>query len=127
LYLNINIFIKIHKPTTTSQRFKKSTFLTKFPRIKKFFKIFLKNNSGRNNSGCITILSKGVRRKINTTPVVRPLIWDKNLSVIVSILRNKKKLISVSKHITGSFSIKPLVLGSFINQKTFSSNLSNSF
>lgn len=127
IVLIINIFTKIHKPTTSTQRFKKSTFLINFLKIKKFFKIFLKNNSGRNNSGRITILSKGIRKKINSTPIIKPLTWDKYLSVIVSIIRNKKKLITINKHISGSFSAKPLIVGNFINQKTFSSNLPNNF
>ena len=49
-----------------------------------------------------------MRRKINTTPIIKPLTWDRNLSVITSIIRNKKKLIALNKHITGSFSAKPM-------------------
>ena len=122
-----NIFTKIHKPTSPSQRFKKSSFLIKSPKIFKYFKVFLKNFSGRNNSGTVTITSKGRSFKKNVTPIVRPIIFDKRLSVLISIFRRKKKCIAMHKHITGSFSIRPLVFGSKINHKNFSSNLPQKF
>lgn len=49
------------------------------------------------------------------------------MSIIVSIIRNKKKLITLNKHTTGSFSIKPSILGNYIKQKLFTSCLPSSF
>ena len=43
--------------------------------------------------------------------------------IVTSIFRNKKKLLTLNKHLTGSFSIKPLISGVSIGQQTFSSNL----
>ena len=122
-----NIFTKVHKPTTPSQRFKKTLFLFKFIKIKKFFKIFLKNNAGRNNAGRITVFSKGIKKKINSIPLISPFLGDNKLSVITTILRNKKKLMAVARHNTGSFSDKPLISGMLIGQYIFSSNLPQNF
>jgi len=58
---------------------------------------------------------------------VNPVTWDKHLSSTVSIFRAKKKLITLNKHITGSFSIKPLILGVSLGQLTFTSNLPKKF
>lgn len=122
-----NIFIKVHKPTSSTQRFKKSIFLIKFTKISKVFKNFYKNNAGRNNSGRITVFSKGIKNTTITIPLSKPFLWDRCLSVVVSIIRSKKKLISLHKHTTGSFSIKPFIFGMYINQKMFSSNLPQNF
>lgn len=126
-YLCIYIFIKICKPTTQTQRFKKTTFLLKFKNFIKFFKFFNKNNAGRNNIGGITVFSKGLKKKTTSLPLLKPSLWDKNNRVIVSLIRNKKKLFSINKHITGSVSIHPYIDGTFIGQKTFSSNLPKNF
>lgn len=91
--------------------------------MKKFFKFFIKNSSGRNNQGCITVYSKGLKKKSNTTPFIILTRWDKYLSVMISIFRNKKKLFTLNKHINGSFSIRPYIDGVTIGQKTFFSNL----
>jgi ribosomal protein L2 len=53
------MFLKKYKPTTSTLRFKK--FFFKFfilDKIKKLSTIF-KNNAGRNNTGKITVLTKG--------------------------------------------------------------------
>jgi hypothetical protein len=63
----VYIFSKIQKPKTPTQRFKKSNFLIKFIKIKKYFRFFLKNNSGRNNNGKITVFSKGLKKKTYST------------------------------------------------------------
>lgn len=123
----IYIFIKICKPTTSTQRFKKTTYLTKFKNFFKFFKIFYKNNAGRNNFGAITVFSKGLKKKRSSIVTNKPIIWDKNLSVVVSIFRNQKKLKILNKHLSGSISTVPLISGVFINQKIFSSNLPKNF
>ena len=101
--------------------------MIKYPRISKFFKIFVKNNSGRNNSGRVTVFSKGSKTSNCITSAFRPFTWDRYLSVVVSIIRSKKKIVSLNKHISGSFSIKPMVLGMFLNQKTFVSTLPQNF
>lgn len=46
---------------------------------------------------------------------------------MVGITRNKKKLISLVKHHTGSFSVRPFVSGSYIGQFVFSSNLPSNY
>ena len=60
-------------------------------------------------------------------PTTYPTRWDDKLITVVSIIRNKKKLSMICKHITGSLSIRPFVLGVSIGQKTFSSNLPKKF
>jgi large subunit ribosomal protein L2 len=45
----------------------------------------------------------------------------------VSFYRSKKKIMTINKHISGSFSVKPLVLGMFLGQKLFTSNLPQNF
>ncbi len=97
--------------------------MLKFSRFKKFFKVFYKNKSGRNNTGCITVYSKGTKKKYNTIPIIKPSVWDRQLAMLVSIVRCKKKLISLLRHHTGSFSIRPLTSGSYVGQFVFSSNL----
>lgn len=46
---------------------------------------------------------------------------------MAGVIRNKKKLISLIKHSTGSFSIKPFVSGLYVGQFVFSSNLPQNF
>jgi hypothetical protein len=46
---------------------------------------------------------------------------------VAGVIRNKKKLISLIKHSTGSFSIKPFVSGLYVGQFVFSSNLPQNF
>ena len=75
----------------------------------------------------MTVFSKGRRNKFNTIPIVKPTTWDRHISILVSITRNKNKYVSVNKHITGSLSIRPLVLGAKINQCVFSSTLPQKF
>lgn len=99
----------------------------KFSKFKKFFKVFYKNKSGRNNTGCITVYSKGIKKKYNTIPTIKPIKWDKQLSLLVGIIRNKKKLISIIRHHTGSFSVKPSISGSYVGQFIFSSNLPSNY
>lgn len=125
--LLINIFTKIHKPTTPTQRFKKTTFLLKFPKINKIFKFFFRNNAGRNNTGAVTMYSKGAKKKINTIVLTKPSLWDARASVFTTLIRNKKKLLATTKHITGSFSVKPFISGMFTGQYMFSSNLPQNF
>jgi hypothetical protein len=59
------VYIKTFKPITNTLRFKKSMFLIKFKKIFKSFKFFTKNNAGRNNSGIITLYSKGSKKRKN--------------------------------------------------------------
>jgi ribosomal protein L2 len=119
------VYIKTYKPTTNTLRFKKSIFLLKFKNFFKKFKIFTKNNSGRNNSGIITVYSKCSRKKKNNT--IKFSIWDKYLYRVVSFVRNKKKLLSLCKHSTGSLSMVPNISGVNINQCVFSSVLPKKF
>lgn len=71
--------------------------------------------------------SKGTKKKINTTSPIKPSLWDTRPSVFTTVIRNKKKLLSITKHITGSFSIKPFVSGMVVGQYVFSSNLPQNF
>lgn len=127
LLFNIYIFIKFYKPTTSVQRFRKSTFLIKFKKLKSLFRFFLPNNAGRNNNGLVTVLSKSKKKKILSINSFRNNRWDSGLTNTVSIFRNKKKLLVLNKHITGSFSIRPLTQGTYLNQITFLSNLPKNF
>jgi hypothetical protein len=47
--------------------------------------------------------------------------------MVVSLFRNKKKITTVNKHISGSFSVKPFISGMYLGQKIFSSNLPQNF
>ena len=116
------VYIKTYKPTTSTLRFKKSIFLIKFKKIFKFFKIFTKNNAGRNNSGIITLYSKGNKKNKNIN-LTKFGVWDKYLYRVISFFRNKKKLISLCKHTSGSLSLVPAISGVFINQCTFTTIL----
>lgn len=75
----------------------------------------------------MTVFSKGRKNKFNTVPIIKPTVWDKYISVLVSIVRNKNKYISINKHTTGSLSVRPLVFGVKINQAVFTSNLPQKF
>ena len=119
------MYIKTYKPVTNTLRFKKSIFILKFKNFFKKFKIFTKNNSGRNNSGIITIYSKCKRKKKLST--IKFNIWDKYIYRVVSFIRSKKKIISLCKHTTGSLSMVPNILGVSINQRVFSSILPKKF
>lgn len=46
---------------------------------------------------------------------------------MTTLFKNKKKLISIVKHSTGSFSIKPFISGMSVGQYMFSSNLPQNF
>lgn len=69
------------------------------------------------------MFSKGIKKKYNSIPQRYPLVWDKKLFIVTSFFRNKKKIFTVHKHISGSFSVKPLILGVYLGQKIFASNL----
>jgi ribosomal protein L2 len=116
------VYIKSFKPTTNTLRFKKSIFLLKFKKIFKIFKIFNKNNAGRNNSGILTIYSKGLKKK-RSFSVGAFNVWDKYLYKTISFFRNKNKILSMCKHTTGSLSILPNISGVNINQCNFSTIL----
>jgi large subunit ribosomal protein L2 len=122
-----HIFIKTIIAKTPSQRFKKTIFLLKYPNLQKPFKYYNKNKAGRNNVGRITIYSKGFKTKQNTIPLTYPSVWDNRLSLIVSIFRNKKKLFTLNKHLSGSLSVKPLISGTNVGQFIFSSNLPTNY
>ena len=90
----------------------------------KFFKVFFKNNSGRNNQGNITILSKG--RKIKKSSIFLKINiskLDKSIFCITSIFRSKNRVFCFNKHILGSISIRPYIEGTDVGQKNFNSNL----
>ena len=126
LCLIFNIFIKKFRPLTSSQRFKKGSFLLKFDRFKKFFKLFCKNKAGRNNQGVVTTLSKGLKRKRNSS-FIGVTRWDSRFFVHMAIIRSGKKLISINKHICGSLSIQPYINGMLIGQYSSFSNLPQKF
>ena len=121
------IFIQKCKAITNTQRFKKSLFKFKFQKISKIFKYFFKNNAGRNNQGKLTLFSKGTKLKKNSILLHNINLWDQNTTIVKSIFRNKKKLYSLNKHLTGSFSIKPYICGVKLGQKLFFSNLPKKF
>lgn len=101
--------------------------MLKFKKIKKFFKFFTKNSAGRNNTGTITVFSKGLKKKTTTVVSLKPIIWDTNVNTVISIFRNKKKLFTINRHLTGSLSLYPYINGVSLNQKIFSSNLPKNF
>ena len=55
------------------------------------------------------------------------LLWDISLSTSISIIRGKKKLLSLNRHPIGSFSTKPYVRGMELGQYIFSSCLPKNF
>ena len=121
------MFIQNHKPITSCKRSTKSLYLYKFKKLFKLFKIFFKNNSGRNNQGNVTIFSKGKKHKLSTISLIKFSGWDKNLKVISGIFRNKKKLYTLNRHISGSFSVKPAISGTSIGQCIQFSSLPEKF
>lgn len=114
-------------PVTSTQRFKQSIYKIKFKKKNNFKKIFFKNNSGRNNSGKITILSKGKKLQRKNSLMFTPVLWDKRLFVLRSVVYNNKRFVGVIKHIDGSISIAPYMYGSVIGQRIFASNLPLNF
>ena len=116
------MYIKTYKPVTSTLRFKKNIFLIKFKKILKKFKMFTRNNSGRNNSGISTLYSKSKTKKKNIS-LLKSNVWDKQIKKIISFLRDKKKILSLCKHTTGSLSILPHISGVYINQTIFSTTL----
>lgn len=112
---------------TSTLRFKKVIFSLKFFSLKKFFKSFLLNSAGRNSTGTITVFSKGAKYKNSRILLHYPNRWDKKLSIVTSIFRNKAKLYFLSKHFTGSLSLKPCVDGVEVGQFIFCSNLPKNF
>lgn len=73
------------------------------------------------------MFSKGLKKKSSTLPNITPVLWDKNLSTVVSIFRNKKKLFNLNKHLTGSFSIRPYIQGVSLGQKMYTSSLPKNY
>jgi hypothetical protein len=97
--------------------------LIKSSKIFKIFKFFCKNNAGKNNRGDTTLYSKGPKKQTNTIIFVNLIKWDKKLTVTTALIRAKKKLFTLNKHISGSFSVKPFICGVNIGQYTFISIL----
>ena len=93
----------------------------------KLFKIFFKNSSGRNNQGNVTVFSKGKKHRLSTISLIKFSKWDKNLILISGMIRNKKKLYTLNRHISGSFSVKPAIDGTLIGQYVQFSNLPEKF
>jgi hypothetical protein len=58
---------------------------------------------------------------------LRKFTLSRSLSTLVSILRNKKKLVSLNRYPNGSFFIKPYIHGSSLGQVNFTSNLPSNF
>lgn len=122
------IFITKFKPTTSTKRNNKRLFLIKFFKLNKFFRFLCKNNSGRNNSGKITVFSKGKKKRINTVVLSKfKSSFFRNLSTTVSIFRVKKKLFNLNLYSTGSFFLKPAVYGSSLGVINFTSVLPKNF
>lgn len=117
----------MYKPKTPSQRFRKSIYLLKSKNLNKFFRLYIQNSAGRNNIGRITVFSKGLKKKTFTLPNISPIVWDRNLCTVVSIFRNKKKLHTLNRHLTGSFSLRPYIQGVSVGQKMFTSPLPKNF
>lgn len=101
--------------------------MLKFKKFEKFFKFFYKNSAGRNNTGTITVLSKGIKKKTPNIAALKPCLWDSKNHLIFSIFRNKKKLFTLNRHISGSITVHPYIDGTFIGQKVFTSNLPKNF
>lgn len=127
LYLYNCIFIKNIKPCTNAQRFQKKSFLIKFKPLLTFFKKNSNNKAGRNNMGNITVFTKGRKKKNNLIILTKSMFWDFNLRTLFSLIRNKNKIISLNKHLCGSYSLTPYTHGSEIGQYNFTSNLPKNF
>ena len=122
IFLLYVVYIKSYKPTTSTVRFKKSMFLVKFKKICKNFKFFTKNNSGRNNSGILTLYSKASTKNKKVNILTSPP-WDKHIYKIVSFIRGGRGILSLCKHSGGSISLIPHISGVNINQTVFSTVL----
>ena len=108
-------------------RFKNFFFKFFFEKKNKLLLSSRKNNAGRNNTGKVTILSKGP--KIKSNYIFQDFIknWNKNLYYISSFLSWKKKIICLIKFINGSYSYTPLAYGSYVGQILNTTNLPNRF
>ena len=104
-------------------RFKKTMYSIKFKKLKNYFFKFFKNNAGRNNLGKITVFSKGFFFKKQKSNFFFKNTWDIKESSITAIIKNKKKLQTLTKHNCGSFFLKPYINSTFIGQNLFSTNL----
>jgi len=88
---------------------------------------YYKNNAGRNNTGKVTILSKGTKSRSNYIFVDRLRVWSAGLCYIASLLTLKKKLLALIKYINGSYSYTPLAYGSHVGQVMSTTNLPRRF
>ncbi len=77
--------------------------------------------------GRITTFSKGLKKKTFSVLGLSPVLWDRNLTTVVSIFRNKKKLFMLNKHLTGSLSTRPYIHGVTLGQKIFTSSLPKNY
>ena len=121
------MFLKKYKPTTPTKRFKK--FFFKFYCLNKFklLSTVNKNHAGRNNTGRITVLTKGVSNKNRYFFIDQLRIWNDSLSFICSILSWKKKILALVKYLDGSYSYSSLAYGSYVGQILNTTNLPKKF
>lgn len=121
------MFLKKYKPTTPTQRFKKFFFkFFIFNKIKQLSTLN-KNNAGRNNTGKITVFSKGPRFKNKYFFTDQLKIWNNGLYFISSIISSKKKILALIKYLDGSYSYSSLAYGSYVGQILNTSNLPKRF
>jgi len=87
----------------------------------------IKNKAGRNNSGVVTVFSKGCLKKRNSVFSTRLEMWNRGVGVVSAIIRNKKRLSAVIQYSTGSIVINPHTHGTKLGQFIFSSILPHKF
>ena len=121
------MFLKKYKPTTSTLRFKKFFYKFFLSSKTKLLTTLHKNNAGRNNTGKITVLTKGCNIKNKYFFLDQLKIWNNNLYFISSIISWKKKIISLMKYLDGSYSYSSMAYGSYVGQILNSTNLPKRF
>jgi len=87
----------------------------------------LQSRAGRNNSGVVTVFSKGHLKKRNGVFSTNINMWNRGVGVITNVIRNRKKLASVIQYSTGSIVVNPHTSGAVLGQFVFSSVLPYKF
>jgi large subunit ribosomal protein L2 len=108
-------------------RFFKFIYPFKFFKKNQSFFFSLKNKSGRNSTGTITVFSKG--KKIKKKTLVKN-IYQKlknSIFVFVSVFRSQNKLFAFVKQINGLVSLVPFIKGVRVGDYTFTSLLPKNY
>jgi ribosomal protein L2 len=73
------------------------------------------------------VFSKSYVKKTNTVSLLKNSRWDKQISVITSLVRSKNKHLVIKKHLTGSYSVMPYLYGMVVGQYVQTSTLPKNF